>query len=423
MKKYSSEDLAAKQVIFNTYVMPFLNAIQNANLPMKTVIQASMNHFQISVAKSYRINLANYLQNINETNTDPLLITLLLMNEELKITYIKLGQFYMNGIMENAAATEEVDVDVDVDAKKKRKQKETEQTRTMVRELLLEKLALFPEFHPTQIDTKVIEPVSAFNEESALALPIELNLRIARIIQNHPEAVKNYRQASKQTYTMQKLNQDKLENVYYILSKPIIITQERQSYQSDLEISLRKNIPNEELINSIRFEPQTLVPLFKSFYDAVEYAHFLQKGGTAYGQEEVGMMPAIIMVAAVSDLSELVFQDQIITLNNGYLGGSYDSSRRDVWISSANVAPTTLFPLMAISLYNQGNFAQYSTLNKPLNLKSVLFNNNPPPKHSANSSLFNRFCNFFSSFLSTDETNESFENQAESSAGPNREHR
>ncbi|WP_133137922.1 hypothetical protein [Legionella rowbothamii] len=93
MKQYSPEYLAAKQVIFNTYVMPFLNAIQNANLPIEKVIQVSMNHFQISVAKSYSINLANYLQNINQTNTDPWLITLLLINEEFKIAYVKLGQF------------------------------------------------------------------------------------------------------------------------------------------------------------------------------------------------------------------------------------------------------------------------------------------------------------------------------------------
>lgn len=312
IKKYSKEYEELKQNILQKFVQPFIAAIECSAYKSlkKEIIQETLICFE--KAKDNFEDVSSTLGN------HPTLFK----DATLKAAYIKFYEFY-----------------------KSISKEKNQQNSTIVQELLFEIINLFPEFSPIQ--NQIPQIVDRFD---------------SRTKHNFLEA----------TYNINP-HQNTQEEVYYAVTKPILITRTRRlidAWYHFYDMVLRDKISKEELIEATKYEKGESFELFKSLHDAINYAHLLQKGGKFFDHDQDGIMPAVMMVARKKDCtSTLEFEDQIIKL---YSDPMSDLTKH-IWISKATVTVDEFIPLAAISLYSELlRFGSYHVFNIQMRL-------NPPP--------------------------------------------
>ena len=345
MNKNSIEYLELKKNILENYIQPFIDEINEAQLPMDEVVKETMGCFWRVVTNFRHLYMNDAFRGDIDEVVRKLILDneFLLYNHSLCQAYIRLARLFI------------IEEDADL----------IKYTRTIIRELLFEilKPILFVSEQSDIIQNEqiiaswLLDAAEENQSQSPLIqLPAELQQYLNTFLQDDPRARINYRATCKAAYLCQKSNRDQPENIFYILGKPLLITKPRTLSEINCDICLRQNIPDAELLCATKLKKDDSAELFPLLTDAIEYAHSLRKGGRIF-EGNKGYIPAIIQVTYIGNAATLQFNDKAITTQG---------NRRTTVISSASVYAQSVLPLSAICLYEY-DFGSYHILNR-LNL-------------------------------------------------------
>ncbi len=371
MEKNSNEYILERQRVDDQYIKPLLEALKGAEDRNYNCFFTSLKSIKVCPVRFIRSMLYDDFQDAITFYDDPTvrpvdskIQDLLNKNKTLEDAFNRLRAFYIGGPDEDKA-----------------------KRGFMVRGLLFEELNLFPALRPVHVNTNTLkDSKSASQSQQSDSLPHEIQIEISNFFQNDADTIKSYRASSKTLYGIQKKRQDRVSNIFYAVTKPVAIQEFIPgSGFNDGDTTYRKVTDNElrTAVNSI--QPEDRVILFKTPYEAIEYAHTLKIGGTYGDKDRTGVMPAVMMVSTLGDSSSLQFNDKIFESKTRCIYHRLSKlNYLSTWASVAEVSAKDIQPLVAVLLCNKyRSFGDYRIFNKQLHLNPLPLQSKTPSKQEA----------------------------------------
>jgi len=364
--------------IYKEYVVPFVDAIKRAGLPFFSTIQEIIGLWQKAavetlLSKDWHEKLpTEYLAMLNDSS----LCSIIGANRELQSAYLKLAAFYFAPLVARSLPAADMLTLSDfvqseyigyreavplatLDAAQFGSEEEeplctldellsAEETRpleryqhnpdvasndTTIRALLFAVLAPMPEFDDVgfQVAKRSIFQLKA--PGAIVASPLATSSTAA--------------------------SDAGIAGVYYVIGNKIKITRPRGLFDASVGVRLRSAISDTELRHATQLPDNTPVKLFPSFFDALEYSQAHIDGGC---------IPIVMQVYYLGNNQTLAFKGECLYINRGVKSSIYSSCHRRTMVSYADGLSQDIAPIKAISVYEQGAFANYHVLNECLDL-------------------------------------------------------
>lgn len=250
---------------------------------------------------------------------------------------------------------------------------------SIIRDLMFAYLNPFPSFNAAVMDTKTI-CLDTYDSRIGSDLLPELWPSVYEYLDYNNRC--KFARISKSTYFFHKKRIDSPHNVLYVLGNEVPITRMEGMWAiTDYKCQI-DSISTSSLFNSINDANSTSKQIkklnaFTSLFHAIEYAYYQKHDDDELDKETEGFMPTIWAVMYINNRHKLVFNEEIIHINEGRVTtSSYDRTGRKVYLMKAqitqhNFIQHTFIPLKGIALHPLSDFAEYKVFGQYDRIKTI----------------------------------------------------
>jgi hypothetical protein len=130
----------------------------------------------------------------------------------------------------------------------------------------------------------------------------------------------------------------------------------------NVEFTQFRNIPENKIVDSLCNKNTKEVIVFKSLYQALEYAHFLHLGGLVFDDKDAGYeyVPSIWVVTYLGNPAHLKFIQEKIILNKNTSSSAFIFNQREASISFAIIPKNSVQPVLGAVIFSDSSFAGYN---------------------------------------------------------------
>lgn len=173
-----------------------------------------------------------------------------------------------------------------------------------------------------------------------------------------------FKQTCKSMYFQKQSSPDE-SNIFYALGSAIKITSPRITHKT-VEMTLRNKIAQDEIIYSLLNKDLKEIKLFKSLYQASEYARYLYHEKHLENGESAGYIPSVWSVYYIDNINNLKFSEEIVLINadQNHSTTNYSLNRCPLMVSYSNMIKESVLPLVGTVIFPKLNFAEYYLFEK-----------------------------------------------------------